>query len=277
MADLITVAQGLSSTWTVTIRGPSGAAYTGYTGAEGLTGTVRVGRDTTPLIVLAPTWLDATLGTIALPIPGAVTRDLETGRYLVQIALADGSADLFEGFLQVNYSPGTAAALPTYGSYGDLLDRAPWIATLQKNTDLAGFARQRNQARAWFEDLVHRHDRGGSGLSTDFAFVPGISFGGEFGMGYRGGGKSRELQTWLDAGRLDLTTQVIDAVSCFAIALVCQRQISSAGSDGYERAARKWFAMAEAVAQMITAEIDSNGDGVNDYTISLNSHDTLEG
>lgn len=277
MADLMTVAQGLSSLWTLTIRGPSGAAYTGYTGSEPLSGSVRVGRDSPPLIVLDPTWIDATLGTIALPLPGAVTRALETGRYLVQVALADGSADLFEGFLQVNYSPGMASTLPVYGSYDDLLDRAPWIATLQKNTDLAGFARQRHQARAWFEDLVHRHDRGGSGLSTDFAFVPGISFGGSYGWGWRGGGKSRELQIWLDAGRLDVTAQVIDAVSCYAIALVCQRQISSAGSDGYERAAQKWFGLAEAAAMTTTVEIDSNGDGVNDTTISLNSHDTLEG
>jgi hypothetical protein len=277
MADLMTVAQGLSSTWTLTIRGPSGAAFTGYAGTEALTGSVRLGRDAPALIVLAPTWLDAAAGTIKLVIPGAVTTALDVGRYLVQVSLADGSADLFEGFLAVNYSPGMATTLPVYGTYGDILDRAPWIDKLQKDTDLAGFARQRYQARKWFEDLIHRHDRGGSGLSTDFAFVPGISFGGSLGMGYRGGGRSRELQGWLDANRLDLTDAVIDAVTCYAIALVCQRQVSSAGSDGYARAARKWFDLAEAAAMTITVEIDSNGDGVNDYTISLNAHDTLEG
>jgi hypothetical protein len=277
MADLITVAQGLSSTWTITVRGPSGLPFTGYSGTEPLSGSIRTGRDSPALIALSPTWLDATLGTIRLPITGASTVALDVGRYLVQVSLTDGSADLFEGFLKVNYSPGTALSLPVYGSYGDVLDSAPWIENLQKNTDLAGFARQRSQARLWFEDLIHRHDSGGQGISTDFAFVPGVSFGGSYDAGSRDGRRSRQLQSWLDANRLDVTAQVIDAVSSYAIALICQRQISSAGSDGYARAASHWFGRAEVAAMEITAEIDSDGDGVNDYSVRLGTYDTLQG
>lgn len=277
MSDLMTVAQGLSCTWTITLRDAQGRPFTGYTGTELLAGSVRSGRDSPPLIVLAPTWIDATQGLIKLPIPGSATAALDVGRYLVQVSLANGSADLFEGYLSIQYSPGTAADLPVYGTYGDILDCAPWIEKLQKNTDTAGFVRQRNQARTWFDDLIQRHDNGGSGGSTDFAFVPGESFGGSLGIGYRDGRRSRELQSWLDANRLDVTAPVIDAVTSYAIALICQRQVSSAGSDPYAQQASRWMDRAETTAMEITAEIDSNGDGVNDYAVRLGSYDTLDG
>lgn len=274
MSDLMTVAQGLSCTWTITIRDAQGRPFLGYTGTEPLAGSVRFGRDHPPLVVLVPTWLDATLGTIKLPIPGSDTATLDVGRYLVQVSLADGSADLFEGYLSVQYSPGTAADLPVYGTYGDILDFAPWIEKLQKNTDTAGFIRQRNQARAWFDDLIQRHDTGGSGTAADFAFVPGVSFGGLYGMGCRDGRRSGELQKWLDTDRLDVTPSVVGAVTYYAIALICQR---STPGDPYARLAGFWMDQAESTAMEITAEIDSNGDGINDYTVRLGSYDTLEG
>jgi hypothetical protein len=280
MADLMGVAQGLGASFTITLRDSSGNPFTGYTGSEGLTGTVRAGRDSTPIFSLSPAWLDASAGTISLAIAGSDTASVDPGRYLVQLALADGSADLYEGFLEVAYSAGSAAALPTYGAFADMLDRAPWIEKLQRPTDLAGFARQRHLARRWFEDLLHRHYRYSSNLSTDFAFVPGVSFGGWYGMTtfYRDGRRSKDLQDWLDADRLDVTSQVIEAVSCYAIALLCDRQVAPGKDDnGYASHARKWFKRAEDTALSITAEIDSDGDGTNDTTIRLGIADTLEG
>jgi hypothetical protein len=273
----MTVSQGLGGSWTLTIRDSSGNAYVGYTGAEALAGSVCAGRDSAALITLAPTWLSAIAGTITLPIAAADTADLDVGRYLVQVKLADDSAELYEGYLDVEYSPGSAAALTSYGGYQDLLDRAPWLEKLQKPTDLAGFAKQRSLARKWFESLLHRHYRGDGGPSTDFAFVPGISFGGLYDY-YRDGRRSADLQGWLDADRLDVTEDVIEAVSCYAIALVCDRQVAPAKDDGgYAAAARKYFSRAENAATDCTCEVDSDGDGTNDLTIRLGVADTLEG
>jgi hypothetical protein len=251
-----------------------------YTEAEGLAGTVRIGRDSPALIVLAPVWLLASAGTITVIITSGDTATLDTGRYLLELHLADDSADLYEGFLDVTYSAGTAAALTSYGAYSDLLDYAPWLEKLQRPTDLAGFARQRYKAREWFEDLLHRHYRGTSGISTDFAFVPGISFGGLYGGGvlWRDGRRSTDLQGWLDSNLLLITDQVVEAVSLYAIALLCERQVTPGKDDtGYGAAARKYFARAEAVAADISAELDTDNDGKTDTVIRLGSTDTLDG
>lgn len=280
MSNSITVSQGLTANYVLTIRDSSGKAYTAYTGTEPLAASVRAGRDTAPLFVLAPAWIDATLGTIALAIPGTSTAALDAGRYLLQVKLADNSADLYEGFLDVDYSPGTAVALPSYGGYSDMLDRAPWLTKLQTDTDLAGFARQRQQARRWFEDILHRHYRYSGTLSADYAFIPGISFAGGYGTStfLRDGRRSKELQQWLDADRLDVTQQVIDACTYYALALVCERQVSPGKQDSsYGQLSRTFYQRAEDIALNITAEIDTDGDGANDTAIRLGLADTLDG
>ncbi len=282
MADTIpTVAQGISASFVATVRNAAGDAYTGYAGTESLAGTVRTGRDAEPLIVLAPVWLDHTAGTITVPFPAADTADVEPGRYLLELHLDDDSADLFEGFVEITFSAGTAAALASYATFGDMLDVAPAVEKFQRSTDLAGFARQRFKARRWFEDLLHRHYRSGGGIATDFAFGA-IGWAG-YGRGpvvYRDGRRSADLQTWIDADRLDVTEAVVDAVTAYAVALVYDRQAMSVLGDAsatFAALARKFFARAEDGVANISAEIDSNGDGRNDVVIRLGLADTLEG
>jgi hypothetical protein len=278
MSDIIRVSQGLGSAWTITARAEDGTPYTGFAGTEPLSASVRVGRDQPVLFTLSPSWLDHTQGTVTLPIPGSSTAAVLPGRYLLDVFLTDLTADLYEGFLEVQYSAGAAAALVSYGSFADMVDRAPWIEKLQRDTDLAGFARQRYLARRWFEDLLHRHYRYDNGLSTDFQFVPGISFGGWWGNYYRTGKRSVQLQTWLDSNFLFVTDPVIDAVSHHAIALLCDRQVTPGKEDsGYGQAAAKYHARAEDTAMNITAELDTNGDGKSDVLIRLGSADTLVG
>lgn len=280
MSNSITVTQGVGAGFVLTLRDSTGKVYPGYAGTEPLTASVRAGRDTAPLVTLTPTWIDATLGTISLEIPGPTTATIDAGRYLLQIKLADSSADFSEGFLDVDYGPGTAVVLPSYGGYSDMLDRAPWLTKLQTDTDLAGFARQRQQARKWFDDLLHRHYRYSGTLSADYAFIPGISFAGGYGTStfLRDGRRSKELQGWLDADRLDVTQQVIDACTYYALALVCERQVSPGKQDSsYGQLSRTFYQRAEDIALAITAEIDSDGDSVNDITIRLGLADTLDG
>jgi hypothetical protein len=275
--EILKIQQGMSSTWVVTARQTDGTPFTQFTGDETLAASVRPGQDDPPTFTLTPTWLDASGGTITLPIPGASHTNVPPGRYLLDIYLADKSADLYNGFIEIEWSAGAAASLPVYGSFRDMTDRAPWIEQYQSETDLAGFARQRNQARAWFDDLLQRHYRYSGGLSQDFHFVPGVSFGGCYATYYRDGRRSGDLQGWLDDDRLDVTAQVIDAVSCYAIALVCDREMAPCKDDGPGAFARKFYRRAEEAAGLITAEIDSDDDGVNDLTIRLGISDTLEG
>ena len=273
--NLLAAARGIAAPFVITLRDDLGNPVTTYTGAEALAGVVWAGADQAPALSLAPAWLSASAGTIAVPLSASSTAILGAGRYRVQLKLADNSADLYEGFLEVSDSAGTAQAPTSYGSFDDLLDRAPWVEKLQRPTDLAGFARQRYLARNWFEDLLHRHYRGPSGFSTDYQF--GASLFGPLDV-YRDGRRSAELQGWLDANRLDVTPSVIEAVTYYALALLCDRQVTPSKDDnGYAASARKFFSRAEAAAALITAEIDSDGDGLNDLTIRLGSFDTLEG
>jgi hypothetical protein len=282
MSDVLAVQQGLGSSWTLQLRDAAGKAYVSppgpYSGSEALACSVRSGQDQPALFTLTPTWLSAAAGTITLPIPGSVHATLDVGRYLGCVSLEDGSADLIEFFLEVQYSAGTAAALTSYASFQEMLDRAPSIEKLQKPTDLAGFARQRYKARQWFEDLLHRHWTD-TGCWSGFGFWGGYRGSANTGqvVSHRSGRRSAELQTWLDADRLDVTEPVIEAVTCYAIALVYERAIEAKDTAGYGAAARRFFGRAESAALGITAEIDSDGDGTNDRVIRLGVADTLQG
>ena len=96
-------------------------------------------------------------------------------------------------------------------------------------------------------------------------------------MPWRDGRRSTDLQGWLDANLLSVTDPIIDAVSLYAIAL-CERQVTPAKDDtGFGAAVASIFARAEATAADITAEIDTNDDGIIDTVIRLGSTDTLDG
>jgi hypothetical protein len=278
------LSQGSALVIPAVLRDPLGNPITTDTGAEALTTTVWPGGSAAPSFAPATTWVSPAAGTITIAITSAQTVGLDPGRYQLLTRVTPPGGDPVDGYactldVAAFAGAGAGAAPTSYGSFADLLDRAPWLEKLQRPTDLAGFARQRHLARKWFEDLLHRHYRGASGLLGDFAFVPGLSFGGRPGdaISYRDGRRSSDLQSWLDAGGLDVTEQVIDAVSCYAIALLCDRQIAPGKDDnGYPAAAARWFARAEDAALNITAEIDTNGDSVNDLTIRLGTYDTLE-
>ncbi len=269
------VAQGITEDFALQIVDRFGAPFTTYTGTEVLTGTVRLGADFPAIFTITPTWITANAGTIAVVIDGDDTEDLDVGRYLIQITLADLSADLYEGWLEVTYSPGAAVALVSYGSHQDMLDMAPGVEKFARPTDLAGYAKQRQIARRWFEDLLHRHDRGLSGLATDTAFGWGAV---GYSLGYRDGRRSPQLTAWLAADALVVTDQVVAAVTAHAVAQLYDRQASMV-SDGasFAAQARKFFARAENAASGITAELITDGGSVTNYVIRLGSADTLEG
>jgi hypothetical protein len=164
-----------------------------------------------------------------------------------------------------------------------LTDRAKWVGQLKGATDSAGFIDQRAMARQWFEDILQRHYRSNTWLNADYNFVPGISFGGRWAAGMQGvpfrpGTRSGELQNWLDADRLDVTGQVVEAVACYAISLIAETEISPTKDPSqYAQFGTRFAARADSAVAGITAELDTDGDGVNDVWIRLGIADQLEG
>jgi len=284
MPNPASVAQGITGSFVVQLLDGAGNAYTGYTGSESIAATVRLGEDYPALFAPTVAWISGPGGTIAVTVLGTSTAGLDVGRYWLELHLADDSADLFEGWLEVTYGVGTTTGLVTYGSYQSMLDIAPSIEKFQRATDLAGFARQQDEARHWFDDLLQRHHKGHDDLSTDYT-IGWVGFGSggpcrSTAVGWRDGRHSHWLQTQLDAGGLYVSRRVLEAVSCYAVALIYDRQ-ASAVSDGaaFAAIARKFFGRAENVAANITAEVvvDPNTSSYRRVVIRLGSIDTLEG
>jgi hypothetical protein len=285
MPNPASVAQGITGSFVVQLVDGNGNDYTQYLGTESLAGSVRIGENFPALFAPTLAWISGPLGTISVGIPGSATAGLDVGRYVLELHLADDSADLYEGFLEVTYSAGTSTGLVTYGSFQSILDRAPGIEKFQRSTDLAGFAQQQNDARRWFEDLLHRHHKSDNDLSTDFTVGwIGWGYGGpcrSTATGWRDGRRSQWLVKQLAAGALYVSDQVVDAVSCYAIALLYDRQAMtiSDNSPAFEKMARKFFSRAENIASNITAEllVDVGSPSSRRIVIRLGTYDTLEG
>lgn len=160
--DTMTVSQGFALVETITIRDYQDNPIVTYTGTEGLAGAVRAGRAMDPTIagqglVFTPTWGNPAAGTVNVQLTAVQTATLAPGQYLIQVGLADKSADFYEGFLVVSYSAGISTLPPIYCAYDDLLTYAPWITKLQTEVQVAGFAIERGLARSWLDNIIIQH------------------------------------------------------------------------------------------------------------------------
>src|SRR5262245_50808709 len=121
MSELLSAVKGFGAAFVITAEGGP------FTGMEALSAKVWPGGDLAVAATPAATWLDPGDGTITLAITSAATGALDVGRYSVLVAKADASAVLFEGFIEIEGAPGSAAEPSTYGTFQDMLDVAPWI------------------------------------------------------------------------------------------------------------------------------------------------------
>lgn len=273
---------------TLQITSDGTSPVTSYLNTDTLTADFWPGADQ-PAYASAPTvsWIDASVAKFLVSFPASVTSGLSIGIHQCRVKATRGTrtTTIAQFGVELTEAPGSATALKTYCSYADLLKYAPWVAKLQDSQDQAGFARERNDARLWFEDLIHRHWRGGQGLSPDLYFVPGVAFGGlaRYVTVFRTGARSTTLQTWLDTGGLNggdgliSTTRTIEANACYAISRIAGNQVSPLKDSTYGHFATLFGARAESVASLITVEIDSTNDGISDEYVRLGVADTLEG
>jgi len=281
--DVWPVDQGDSATFKATLRDEDGNPYTGYAGTESIVATVWPGDELPPIDAVASAdWLESSDGTIDVAIDGSATTTLVPGQYIVKLEI-NGSS-VFRATLAIGESSSATAGRVAKVTLRHLRKH---YRTIDKLLSGPGFAddptalEARADAWDWFQDLLHRHYRAGSWPSPDTSFSPwvGIGFGlGPYAVPYRDGRRSAELQGWLDAGRLDLTTPVLDAMAFYALAQLLGGMVAvGEKAGGYASLAFMFAAKAEAQASTITAEIDSDGDGTNDVTIRLDVADTLEG
>lgn len=271
------IVRGSSGSWTVTLLDDEAEAITTYTGSETLDASVWPGDDVEELFAPTAAWLSAPAGTVTLTVSAVQSATLTPGSYSVSLSV--DTAIVRVGRLLVLPGPGGTADPPAvYGTYDDMRRVAgSWLADLQESgSDQTGFREQRGTARAWFDGILQRHYRRDTGIarqdSLDHLLI---------GIGARYGEHDTTLQDWLDDDRLVLTTpagkRIVECVSRYAVALVCEAQISGKPDDVWRDRARMFRSRAQNDVASITAEIDttSTADGVGDLVIDLGTADRL--
>jgi hypothetical protein len=279
-----TIFQGRDDTLTAQLASTGGTAYTGYAGTEAITANFWAGDETAPIAdVAAASWLSAAAGTVTVAIAGSATAPLVPGTYDLELVIAGRS--VWRGQVNLEPAPGSTAGRTAKVTLRHLRKHYRAIDKVLGNQLMADdptALEARADAWDWFTDLLHRHYRGSGTPWSDTSFGPWIygAAGNPYGTAVlrRDGRRSAELQGWLDAGGLDLTTPVLDAMAFYALAQLLGGMVSG-GDDkqGYASMACRFAAKAEARVQSLTAEIDTNGDSINDITITLGLADTLEG
>lgn len=282
--DIGQIFVGRDDQLTATLGQTGGAPYTGYTGTETIVANFWAGDSTAPIAsVVTPTWDSAAAGTIILAVSGAATADLEPGTYDLELLI--GGRPVWRGQISLEPAPGTGTgrtAKVTLRHLRKFYRAVDKVLANQLMADDPTALEARADAWDWWCDLLHRHYRLSGTPWSDTSFGPlvfGVA-GNPYGTAVlrRDGRRSAELQGWLDAGRLDLTTPTLDAMASYALAQLLGGMVSG-GEDkqGYAALAARFAGRAEAIACTVAAEIDSDGDGTNDLVIRLDVADTLEG
>lgn len=139
--------QGTGVTWTVNLAFPSG---TGMQGTETLTSTIGTGDGLAALLTVSPTWTtgqQAGLFTqVDIALTGTQTAALTPGFYTVIVSLADSSAALAYGQLEVVSAPSILPTLdtlvqpsncigliPEIGNNPDKIAALPWALNVASN------------------------------------------------------------------------------------------------------------------------------------------------
>lgn len=266
---------GEDASFLVALYDSDGLAVAGLTGSEPLAGSVWTGEDEAASFAPACTWYDAANAVAKVAVAGSQTSALSAGLYalLVRITTGSGTSDAIRGTLRLRPSPGTATPRPVYSTFQRMLNRAAWLGRLQQtDAGLTGFAEQRADAREWLDDLILRHFRSGNLGASAYPCTA------QWGAGFQRTGQTNPyLKGLLAANKLIVTPKVEEAVTLYAIGLAARAQVGQDPKSEYPALARQFLAWARSKALCLTAEIDSNGDGVGEMTIELGTADTLYG
>ena len=265
---------GFTATWSFTIQQAYGTDATGiFTGSDTIAATVWPGDDQAQTFAPTCAWVSATAGTATLTIGGSSTTSLTPGTYRLQLSVTQGGNKylIHEGFLILTAAPGSGTALSTYCSLQDMQRLYAGISRLQdEDVDQAGFAEQRHEARSWLENIIQRSFKTSVAVSqTYFTYWDG-------GL-YRTGRHNDWLKGQLDADHLLVTDEVRKACACYAIGEVLGSQTGNTPDNTYLRQSIQFKTRASSLASLLTVELDTNGDGIGDYAISLGLVDVMRG
>jgi hypothetical protein len=274
LGAILEQALGSDRSYRLTLFDSDGNLVTGLPADAPLAAALWRGGDQAPVVAPAVQWIDPTQGTVLLVVSAADTAGLAVGTYRLRVTVAADGQTLvvFDGALRLTAAPGAAPPPPVYCGYEDLKLYAPWLDTLHDAAqEQTGFAGERARARQWLDDLILRQYRGGGGG------VLGNGPGGGGGLwgARRSPGYSPFLVQQLQQDHLIVRPAVVEAVAQYALGLICQAQLGRGGWNDYARLASTFAAAAHNAALCLTAEIDTNDDGLAEVVIPLGTTNTF--
>ena len=241
MSVQLTIVQGSAADWPLQAQNRGGSSTPTFGSSDTLTATVWVGVDQTALFQPAVAWYTANgtqtgygQGQVLVSPTAAQSATLEqNGTYSLEVwwtqaGVGGKTACIVRATVTVLPAPGTATpAVTAYCQLSDMLQRAPWVALVQRaDTDTEGFYPQRLLARNWMDWVIINNYRGASvGLFEEHSTLA-FAFGG--GVGWRRSlGPSPALLTYLASNMLIVRPQIVTACAYKAVAEIARRKRES--------------------------------------------------
>jgi hypothetical protein len=226
------------------------------------------GDDQPPVHVhgLEAVWEDASSGKYSIRIPPLDTC-LDTAIYSIRVVMddIDGLKEVYRGKIRIVDAPGCYPdKLKVYCSYRDLLDKAPWIDTLQTDMDRSGFMRQRSAAKSWIDMAIIKrskvlddswHD------STNYLYYgvvpPNFAY-------------SSYVAKLISDGKIMVDDTIKSIAAAYTVHLICETQFSPSGAYGpYLEISRRMYGSAAHELETAIIHFDANSDGLADLHIEI--------
>jgi hypothetical protein len=273
---ILTVPRGADRSWTFELRDSAdGSLIVDYGASDALDGAIWSGLDQSPLVTLAPAWIDPTLGQVGIALAAADLDTLAPGLYRIEAAVTHDGARLpfLDGALEITPAPGSAATLAVYGTLNDLLLYAPQIQKLQDpRAELAGFLGERARARTWINEACLDGYRPNYGRARRYVSADGTTAGPHLRWVAAGPNGATtptiaDLRAALALGGLRVTEKVREAAAHMAAAIV---YLNQPGRDnpyhqlGAQHQARAVELLATAVIEI---DLDDPLDGTYDVRV----------
>jgi hypothetical protein len=193
---------------------------------------------------------DGSDGLVVLSFPAAATATQEPGSYAVDLDLVPlGGGDAVPGWtgaVRLVATPGTAAALPTYGTLRGMRDFASWVEQLETRGD-----------ESWLRARWRAHQKINRILAQRYRSWYDRQRVAE---GWLGGMPNPDVfEGYLEVeGGLRVTDRVKEIADRYAVALACEQQIDASGDNPFAGLGREMEAKANLIWAGLQAEVSSD-------------------
>ena len=220
-----------------------------------------------PVEGLHATWTDSALGQYSITVP-PIENTITSALYWLRVLMDDVSGvhrEIYRTKLRIVDSPGFACdKLKTYCGFKDILEHAPWIESLHTDSDRSGFLRQRSSAKTWIDSAIIRRAK-----VTDTSWHDSTNYI-HYGAVAPGWGYSQYVASLIRDGKLMVTDVISDIAAYYTINMICETQLSPAGSYGpYLDVSRRMIGKATQALETADIMFDTNGTGNHSLVLEM--------